>query len=108
LSDRYNNFAQVCILDKYKYFRKSDAQVLFVMIRDCAEIENIKKAIGKGCITLLVRRNGVGASGNVADDCVENYSYDYNFDNDYSLEVMKPFVFGFFDKIFEENAVELE
>ena len=38
------------------------------------------------CVTLLVRRNRVRQQwGNASDDNVENYDYDYCYDNDKEL-----------------------
>ena len=67
----------------------TDEQILIVHIREPLEIAKFVKATGGEARTLLVRageRLKRSSYGNAADDEVENYFYDYYFDNDKSLE----------------------
>ncbi len=85
----YNDLPTHFLLDQYKAFMASDVDVLCVHIREASEIEKFVAQIPTRCITMLIRRpdpNGVAPYGNAADDEVENYAYDYIFDNVLPLE----------------------
>ena len=67
----------------------SDKEILFVHIREPEEIAKFVKATGGVAKTLLIRggdRMAKRTYGNAADDCVENYNYDYYFVNDKTLD----------------------
>lgn len=84
----YNNFPTEWALSRYREFLNSEADILFVHIREPREIEKFVKATGGDAKTLLIRakeRLKRAAYGNDADDCVENYNYDYYFSNDGTL-----------------------
>ena len=85
----YNNFPTEWALTRYRDFLTSDADILFVHIREPQEIAKFVKATDNEAKTLLVRaKNRLvrSAYGNAADDCVEDYEYDYYFSNDGTLE----------------------
>lgn len=85
----YNNFPTEWALSRYNEFLNSDSQILFVHIREPEEISKFVSATGGRARTLLVRaanRLKRALYGNSADDCVENYGYDYYFSNDGTLE----------------------
>ncbi len=85
----YNNFPTEWALVRYKEFLLSDSDILFVHIREPEEIAKFVEATEGRAKTLLVRASNRlkrSAYGNAADDCVENYSYDYYFSNDGSIE----------------------
>ena len=89
LSIEYNDFPTVWATDKYRQFLTSDCEIMFVHIREAAEIEKFVKATEGKAKTLLVRggdRMKKSNYGNASDDEVENYDYDYYFVNDKSLE----------------------
>ena len=68
---------------------KSDNEVMFLHIREPEEINKFVLATEKKAKTLLIRggaRMTKTNYGNAADDLVENYSYDYYFMNDKTLE----------------------
>ena len=84
----YNDFPTVWATKHYEQFLLSDEQILFVHIREPKEIEKFVKATGGAAKTLLIRggkRTRKGEYGNVSDDSVEDYSYDYYFVNDRAL-----------------------
>ncbi len=88
LSVEYNDYPTVWAAERYKEFLNSDKEIMFVHIREPEEIKKFVRATDGAAITLLVRggeRMKRGAYGNAADDGVENYSYDYYFDNDGTL-----------------------
>jgi len=85
----YNDFPTVWAKEQYEEFLKSDEEFMFLHIREPEEIEKFVKASGGEAKTLLIRggeRMSKTNYGNVSDDCVEDYSYDYYFTNDKTLE----------------------
>ena len=85
LSD-YNDLPFNACISAYLNFLDSDKSIWFVMVREPDEIEKLKRTIqdklGGRCATLLIRRPDVEKTwGNMADDNVEDYHYDYIFDN---------------------------
>ncbi len=89
LTVEYNDYPTLWLLEKYKEFLESDKEILFVHIREPEEISKFVKATDGAAKTLLIRggkRMGKRMYGNSADDSVENYSYDYYFVNDKTLD----------------------
>ncbi len=86
----YNDFPTVWAMQRYREFLADDSlDILFVHIREAGEIKKFVDATGGEAKTLLVRggeRMKRSNYGNVSDDEVENYSYDYYFTNDKPLE----------------------
>jgi len=88
LTVAYNDFPTNWAVKIFKEFLETDEQILFVHIREPEEIAKFIKATDGFAKALLVRggdRMKKSHYGNAADDCVENYSYDYYFMNDKSL-----------------------
>jgi len=77
----YNDAPLTYCVHAADLFRVSDDQFLFVHIREPQEIQRFKDAIPDRCVTLLVKRDGAGATGNISDDGVDGYDYDHIFDN---------------------------
>lgn len=89
LSIEYNDYPTVWATEKYKEFLSSKLEIMFVHIREASEIEKFVRATDGKAKTLLVRggeRMTKSSYGNVSDDGVENYDYDYYFVNDKNLE----------------------
>ena len=85
----YNDLPTNWAKAQYDDFLTTDEEILIVHIREPEEIAKFVKATEGNAKTLLIRageRMKRGAYGNAADDGVENYYYDYYFDNDKSLE----------------------
>ena len=85
----YNDFPTVWARERYSEFLLSEYEILFVHIREAEEIEKFVKATDGAAKTLLIRggdRMKKSSYGNVSDDLVENYAYDYYFVNDKTLE----------------------
>ena len=85
----YNDFPTNWAKAQYEDFLTTDEEILFVHIREPKEIVKYVSATDGAAKTLLVRageRLRREAYGNAADDGVENYYYDYYFDNDKSLD----------------------
>lgn len=86
LTVEYNDFPTRWATERYEEFLSSDRELLFVHIREGEEIRKFVDATGAK--TLLVRggeRTRKERYGNVSDDAVEDYAYDYYFVNDKSL-----------------------
>ena len=84
----YNDFPTVWATERYSEFLLSEYEILFVHIREAEEIAKFVKATDGAARTLLIRggdRMKKASYGNVSDDLVENYNYDYYFVNDKTL-----------------------
>lgn len=99
LLSEYNDYPTNSIVEGYKEFLKSDEEVLFVHIREGSEINKFKENLDTDVITLLIKRDGIGDLGNTSDDEVENYSYDYVFENNCSLSELENVFKEFFNSI---------
>lgn len=91
----FNDLPLKYLLEKYDVFKNGDEEIMFVHIREPKEIEKFKKEIGDNCYTLLIRgRAGARTEwNNHSDDAVENYDYDFCYENCKRLdEVEKDFV----------------
>lgn len=91
----YNDLPMNYLLTNYEIFSDSSDEILFCHIRESEEIDRFKNKINAiPCVTLLVQRdNGVKTWGNSSDDDVENYEYDYVYDNNLPIaESQKKFV----------------
>ncbi|MBE6559382.1 MAG: hypothetical protein E7661_10300 [Ruminococcaceae bacterium] len=85
----YNDLPTAYLLEQYKAFMESDAEIFCAHIREGAEIDKFMALIPTKHISMLIRRpdpNGIAPYGNVADDQVESYAYDHIFDNVLPLE----------------------
>ena len=86
----YNDYPTAWILEEYRAFLLSDEEILFVHIRESEEIKKFVSATEGKAKALLIRaeaRLGAHVYGNASDDGVEDYPYDYRFENDASREV---------------------
>lgn len=84
-NDAPNNYLVMC----YESFMASKYDILFVHIREKEEIVKFRNSIREGakCITLLIRSNRLSSEyGNTSDDNVEDFNYDYIYNNDLPLD----------------------
>lgn len=105
----FNDLSFAYCMRQYAQFLAGDEQVLFVHIREPDEIERFRRAVGKNCHTLLVRRRAVeaeGALGNRADDGVQAYRYNYYFDNDGALAQLAESVRAFFAVVLDHEFAD--
>ncbi len=89
LTVNYNDYPTVWAKERYLGFLESEYDVMFLHIREPEEIEKFVRATDGAAKTLLILggdRMTKASYGNVSDDNVEKYSYDYYFTNDKSLE----------------------
>ncbi len=93
-------------MEQYQDFMQSDAEILFVHIREPEAIIRFREAVSGDCKTVLVQRPALeqarGTLGNRSDDGVTNYTYDGIFINDGALEELPEKVYSFF-KCFMES-----
>lgn len=99
----FNDLPFTYCMTQYQLFMQSDAEVLFVHIREPAEITRFRRAVHHNCYAVLVRRAQFeqtrGPLGNRSDDEVLNYAYDYTFNNDGPLSILPKAVQSFFQSI---------
>lgn len=107
LTVSYNDFPTNWAVQIFREFLSTDEQILFVHIREPEEIAKFIKATDGFAKALLVRggeRMTKSHYGNAADDCVENYKYDYYFTNDKSLTEAEVSFVELLRSILAENA----
>ena len=109
LTVAYNDFPTRWVLEEYRAFLESEDEIMFVHIREGAEIEKFVRATDGAALTLLVRggrrfhrRNP--SYGNASDDDVEKYRYDYVFYNDHPLEKTERIFVSFLESILKERG----
>lgn len=104
LLTEYNDYPNQYLVDRYKNFLENDKEIMFAHIRECREIDKFKSGIQTPCITLLIERHNEKLSqwGNASDDEVENYQYDYVFDNNVLLEEAESKFIVFLRNILQE------
>lgn len=95
----WGDISFVYCIEHYKQFLETDEQIMFVHIREPQEIARLKQSIGDICQTMLVRRGEQTLLGNASDDSVENYTYDYYFDNNCELSSLDDNVKTFFENM---------
>ncbi len=89
LTIEYNDYPTLWGKARFDEFMKSDNEIMFFHIREAEEIRKYVEATDGIAKTLLIRggnRMSKSHYGNASDDEVENYSYDYYFVNDKSLD----------------------
>jgi len=104
--EEYNNLPNKYLIEEYNKFLKDGNNILFVHIREKEQIEIFKNAVSKKCITLLIRRES-RVFGNNSDDEVENYNYDYYYDNVYSLIKTEELFISFLKNILKKENVNI-
>ena len=109
LTVEYNDYPTRWITEEYRKFLASEDELMFVHIREGAEIKKFVDATEGAAITLLVRggkrfRRRTGSYGNAADDEVEKYRYDYVFYNDHPLADTERIFVSFLSRIMKERG----
>jgi hypothetical protein len=102
----YNNLPfEDMMRETREFLAKDNHNILFVPIREPKEIDKFKKAANEfcPCVTLLITRPQIERDfGNMADDNVKNYPYDFTFVNDYeNLRLLSESVVPFIRRILE-------
>ena len=101
----FNDMPQKYLRDKYQEFLNSNKEILFVHIREAKEIAKFKNNITGKCVTLLIkgRDNTKTDWNNVADNDVENYQYDFCYENNKALDAVENDFMLFFNQILQET-----
>lgn len=106
LTVAYNDYPTNWIFERYREFLSGEEQLMFVHIREGAEIAKFVEATEGVAKTLLIRggermkEKCAQGYGNAADDEVESYDYDYYFVNDRPLEETEALFVGFLNGVF--------
>lgn len=102
----YNDLPCKYLVEEYKKFLEDNNEILFVHIREGEEIQKFKQCIEIPCITLLIRRKKAEEKvwGNQSDDRVEDYPYDYYYDNDKELSEASDDFKIFMQRVFRETC----
>lgn len=101
----YNDLSTRYLLKQYQAFLNSDDQIMFVHIREGEEIQKFVEAVDGKCVTLLIYNDTMNQQiyGNESDDCVEQYEYDYKFDNSAPLKQSKEAFLTYIDEIWNNE-----
>lgn len=99
----YNDYPTAWAIRQYRDFLASEEQIMFLHVREGEEIDKFVHATEGNAKTLLIRRAAVhqGAYGNRSDDEVENYTYDYVFDNDLPIEEARAAFTDFLRRLYD-------
>ena len=105
----YNDFPNQYLEQEYQKFTQSGCDILFVHIREKDQIDCFRKKVSGKCVTMLVRspridENGEGY-GNPSDDNVEDYRYDYYFQNETQKEELEPHFLAFLNELLLNEGV---
>lgn len=107
LTTEYNDYTLKYILNEQKDFLSGPEEIMFVHIREPEEIAKFVSFSQLKTYTLLVRpREELKDKyyGNRSDDEVENYNYDFIFDNSKSIEESKQSWIEFFRKNIKKQS----
>ncbi|MBR1988233.1 MAG: hypothetical protein IKA36_04230 [Clostridia bacterium] len=107
LTTDYNDYTLNYLLREQKDFLSSPEEIMFVHIREPEEIAKFVSNSLLKTYTLLVRpREELKGKyyGNKSDDEVENYNYDFVFDNSKSIEESKKSWLEFFRKNIKKES----
>ncbi len=98
---QYNDLPTSYLFQQYQEFSAGEEELMFVHIREGREIDKLKEKIPNQCITLLIKRplEGIETWGNASDDEVEQYSYDYVYENTKPLEAAEEDFLSFLKRI---------
>jgi hypothetical protein len=105
----FNNLPNNYLINESNRFIESNNDILFVHIRESDQIEAFLANIRDACLccTLLIskKRNNASSWGNDSDDCVDNYHYEYKYNNDKRLEEAEDDFLNFFQKLLQEKKI---
>lgn len=99
---KYNDMPLHDMIREYELFMDSSDEILFIHIREGEEIDKLKQFIS-GIKTILVKREETdnGVYTNSADNDVENYEYDYIFDNNGDITEKRLEFVKLIDRLFD-------
>ena len=106
----YNDYPTVWGKARFDEFMQSDNEIMFFHIREAEEIKKYVVATDGMAKTLLIRggdRMKKAHYGNISDDLVENYKYDYYFVNDKPFEETECAFCDFIRKVADECGTDI-
>ncbi len=106
----YNDYPTVWGKARFDEFMQSDNEIMFFHIREAEEIKKYVEATDGMAKTLLIRggeRMKKAHYGNISDDLVENYKYDYYYVNDKLLEETETEFCEFIRKVADEFGTDI-
>ncbi len=103
----FNNLPNTYLVEEQKSFLKSDDDILFVHIRESDQISEFLDSIKGSCIStsLLIKRTNPDEPallGNVSDDNVEDYTYEYTYNNTKSIEEAEADFMNYFEYLISD------
>lgn len=113
--ENYNGLPLMSVFEKLNTFIQKDDEILFIHMREKNDIEMLIQLVNftgmcksLSITTLLVERDGLSDNiyGNVADDNVNDYLYDYVYKNNCSLDEVESDFMRFFDNNIIRKEVE--
>lgn len=109
LGIEYNDAPFKYITESAEEFEKTDEELMFIHIREIAEIEKVRKNI-KAKTLLVTNINVPIITSNESDKNVMNYQYDYYIKNDGTLEELDDIAERFVNRFkkLDEHEIEAE
>ncbi|MDR1059633.1 MAG: hypothetical protein LBL83_00100 [Clostridiales bacterium] len=107
----YNDLPNRYLEGEHAAFMAGGDDVLFAHIREGAQIDDFRRRVAPTrCVALLVRPpSGRGAGGqqygNDSDDNVEDYAYDYYYDNDKPIACVESDFMRFFRSLLRNEGL---
>ena len=74
------------LVQEYNKFKSVEQDIMFVAIREAAEIEKFKQAVPQARSVWVVRDTGFVGNVDTSEDTSLAHQYDYTFDNSVQLE----------------------
>ncbi len=101
---QYNDLPTNYLLGQYQDFLAGNEQLMFAHIREGSEIDKLKQRVTGPVITLLVRCScrQLKNWGNSSDDQVEQYPYDWIYDNSKPLKEAEEDFLAFLKEVLKE------
>lgn len=97
LATDYNDLPYNCVKEAINEFSDNDSEIMFIHIREPKEIKRVVDEFG--ALSLLIKRKNYELiKSNSSDANVENYDYDYVFEND-TLEMLEETAKKFVEEI---------
>lgn len=100
----WNDIPYTSVKNFLKRADRDDTEFVFVDAREAEDIDRLKEDFN--AITVLIERKGLLESyGNVADDNVYNYSYDYVIENNGTLDELKQSAETFYEDVLMTDRI---
>ena len=101
LCEKFNDSPYQILSDKIRKAEELGREAVFVDARSSRDIDRLKNDFN--AITILIKRDVPAQYNNEADTNVSNYSYDFEFENNGTIENLKESANLFYDFITEKE-----